>query len=102
MSTEDRQTLLWDFLREFFNYEHYRVAIENARARVAEDPSYRARWQEIRETVTTRSLPPSEPLRLVNEGANQVLDENTDDEAYAWLDKMVANVERTDGEVDEY
>ena len=49
-----------------------------------------------------RAFSPGQPLHLVQHGANQALDENTDDEAYVWLDKMVANVERTDGVIDEY
>jgi len=39
---------------------------------------------------------------LVNEGANQVLDENSDDEAYIWLTKTVSNIERADGKIESY
>ncbi len=34
-----------------------------------------------------------QPLSLVHLAANQVLDQNFDQEAYVWLDKMVKNVE---------
>jgi hypothetical protein len=41
-------------------------------------------------------------LTLVNDEANQVINENSDEEAYVWLDKMVANIQRSDGIVEEY
>jgi hypothetical protein len=41
-------------------------------------------------------------LNLLHNAANQVLDENCDREAYDWFKKMITNVERTDGVIDEY
>jgi hypothetical protein len=34
-----------------------------------------------------------QPSSLVYLAANQVLDQNSDQEAYVWLDKMVKNIE---------
>jgi hypothetical protein len=31
-----------------------------------------------------------------------VIDENSDEEAYVWLDLMIRNVEHTNGEVEDY
>ncbi|MBD2501666.1 hypothetical protein [Anabaena azotica] len=94
--------LIWDFLREFFNYEHYAIAIEKARYAIASNKVYKENWLRIVQVIQNRELLPRQPLTLVHEGANQVLDENSDDEAYIWLAKMVHNVERTDGKIEEY
>lgn len=40
-------------------------------------------------------------LEIVGQ-SNAGVDENTDEEAYRWLEKMIWNVERTDGRIDEY
>jgi hypothetical protein len=93
---------LWLFLREFFNYEHYTHAIQKIRQAVANDPTYKMRWLRIADLIRKRSLLPGQPLTLLHEGANQVLYENSDEEAYNWLDKMVRNVEREDGEIESY
>jgi hypothetical protein len=98
MSTEPD---LRSFLTVYFPYEEYAAAIATARAAVARG-DYGAHWDQIAASVRNRALAPGEPLRLVHQAANQVLDDNTDDEAYVWLDKMVENVERTDGVIDEY
>jgi hypothetical protein len=47
-------------------------------------------------------LESGEALMAVHEGANRVLDENTDEESYKWLDLMVKNVEREDGHIEAY
>jgi len=91
---------VWSFLREFFNYAWYDEGVERARAARAEE-SGAERWQRVRQAIAQRELPPGEPLRLVNEGANQVLDANTDEEAYKWLDLMLENVE-SDGQIRPY
>lgn len=94
--------LIWKFFREFFNYEFYSVAVVNARAKIAGSSTYQENWQIIQEVIQNRELFPGEPLRLVNIGANQVLDDNSDEEAYAWLDKAIANIQRSDDTINEY
>ena len=94
--------MIWQFLREFFNYEHYPIAIEKIQSAKATDPIYGKKWEQIRFIIQNRKLPPGEPLNLVHHAANQVLDENSDQEAYYWLKQMIDNIERTDGEIDEY
>ncbi|MBE9101581.1 hypothetical protein [Vacuolonema iberomarrocanum] len=94
--------LIWNFLCKFFNYEFYSVAVINARAKITSSSTYQENWQTIQEVVQNRKLLPGEPLRLVNVGANQVLDDNSDEEAYAWLDKAIANIQRSDDTIDEY
>ena len=94
--------MIWQFLREFFNYEHYHIAIEKIQKAKVTDSTYGKKWEQIRFIIQNRKLPPGEPLHLVNHAANQVLDENSDEEAYYWLKKMMDDVEQTDGKIDEY
>jgi hypothetical protein len=94
--------LIQNFLGEFFNHEHYVIAIERARKAISTKTEYQENWVKIVSTIQNRNLLSGQPLSLVHEAANQMLDENTDDEAYTWLDKMIHNLERTDGKIDEY
>ena len=59
-------------------------------------------WPQIVEAIANRTFEPDEPLDLLIDGANLPLDDDTDDEAYVWFDKMVNNLTRTDGIIDEY
>ncbi len=90
------------FLREFFNYENYSNAIQKARAAIVSENEYQEKWQKISIAIKERNFQPREPLSLVNQAANQVLDENSDNEAYVWLDKLVYNLEMQDVKIDEY
>lgn len=90
------------FLSQFFNQQQYSAAIVSARERVASDATYREAWRGVRALIRERGLPTGQPLALVNHAANQMLDENTDAEAYRWLDLMVDNVDRADAGLTEY
>lgn len=92
----------WDFLREFFNYNHYQTSIERIRRKLSTQSRYWSTWLLVKQLVEDEALLPGQPLKLVQEGANRVLDENSDAEAYVWLKKMVRNVERADGKLEEY
>jgi hypothetical protein len=59
-------------------------------------------WHQVKEIVDKRLLDSGVALELVNHVANQVLDENSDEEAYAWMSKMVENVDREDGIIEPY
>jgi hypothetical protein len=74
------------FLSRFFNYEGYEEGIKNARNAISRNPTTSENW----------------PLSLVHDGANQVLNENSDAEAYIWLEKMIKNVEREDEIIEKY
>lgn len=88
-------------LSQFFNHEFYSTAIERLRAALASGEIGPERWEAITRLVRGRRLDEGDALTLVNHAANQAIDENTDEEAYAWLDLMISNVERS-GEVVEY
>ena len=97
---------VYDTLRKllgfYFRDEFYTTGIKAARTAIAENVEYRDAWPQIVEAITNRTLEPGEPLDLLIDGANLPLDDDTEDEAYLWLDKMVANLTRTDGIIDEY
>ncbi|MGB0389733.1 MAG: hypothetical protein ACPGWR_33350, partial [Ardenticatenaceae bacterium] len=59
-------------------------------------------WNEVVSIIQSRTLPAGEPLKLVHNEANQCTYENTDEEAYNWLDLMIANVTRVDGQIAPY
>ncbi len=93
---------LQTFLTRFFHTQFYSTAIEKARARIASDAAQLDQWTRIKILIESRAMPAGAPLKLVHHYANQMIDDNTDDEAYAWLDLMVRNIDRTDGLIDEY
>jgi hypothetical protein len=94
--------LIAHFLTVFFSYEFYITAIEEVRNDMATHSYWREKWPRIVKIIRTRKLLPGQPLALVNHKANQVIDENSDEEAYVWLDLMIRNVEHTNGEVEDY
>ncbi|WNZ26905.1 hypothetical protein HJG54_34220 [Leptolyngbya sp. NK1-12] len=100
--SESNYKLIQKFVSIFFNNEFYVDAIKNARNSIANHAKSQADWLKISSIIQNRQLEPGQPLNLVNNDANQVIDENSDEEAYVWLDKMVYNVERTDGKIEEY
>ena len=97
---------VYDTLRKllgfYFRDEFYTTGIEAARTAITENAQYRDKWPEIVDAITNRAFEPEEPLDLLIDSANLPLDDDTDEEAYVWLDKMVATLNRTDGVIDEY
>ncbi len=86
----------------YFNYEAYEIGISDLRKAISGNKALVLIWNEAVEVVKLRSLPTHQPLYLVNVEANQVIWDNTDEEAYRWLDLMIENVERGDGKVAPY
>ncbi|PSB19174.1 hypothetical protein C7B65_12935 [Phormidesmis priestleyi ULC007] len=89
-------------LSRFFNYENYEEGIKNARNAIFKNPTTSEDWKRIVTEIRTHNLEAGQPLSLVHDGANQVLNENSDAEAYVWLEKMIKNVEREDEVVEKY
>lgn len=87
------------FLVGYFADNWYARAIRDIRKNTSINPED---WPLIVEIIRNRDLLPGQLLSLVNNAANQLLYENSDEEAYFWLDLMVHNVERTDDEIEEY
>lgn len=94
--------LIWQFLKQYFFNEYYKVAIDNIIKDNKIDPLCKKKWNTIVEIIKKKAFSKGEPLLLVCNGANQVLDENSDQEAYYWLEKMIDNVENRSPIIDEY
>ena len=99
MSHSQNFKVLKDILIAHFWSEFYDVGIRKIREYKSRHPQ---KWNEIKQIILDRLLNNGEALSVVHDGANQVLDENTEEEAYKWLDLFVENVDRDDGIVKEY
>ena len=94
--------VIYNFLCEFFRDEFYKIAIKNAKNKIDVNPQYQLNWQQVKDIIHNQNLSNGEPLSLVHSGANKVLDENSDKEAYIWLERIIANIDRNDENIDEY
>ena len=86
--------ILKSLLASNFQYSFYNDAILNVRSEIKEIQYYRENWGNVIRLIIYRKLTIGEPLNLIQETANLVLYENTDEEAYRWLDLFVINVLR--------
>ncbi|MFL5762444.1 MAG: hypothetical protein ACJ77K_00795 [Bacteroidia bacterium] len=79
----------------FFDESNYKRAIEKLKLQLSPASEYQKAkqlWPDFKELVVARKID-GWVLKLVHNGANRVLDENTSDEAYIWLDLVIKNVE---------
>lgn len=98
----EEPTRISSFLKTYFHSEFYEEAIRSIKADLAHSPTFAAEWVRMTEIIQNRGLASGEALYLVHNAANQVLDENSEEEAYVWLDKMVENINRDDGVIEPY
>lgn len=94
-----------EFLESFlgiFNSEHYTTAIKNIRQSINSNPRRMEEWAKVSKLISLRGLPSGKPLALVHHISNQVLDDNTDEEAWRWLELMVVNVEQLNDKITSY
>jgi hypothetical protein len=80
----------------YFDHEFYRNGIKDIR-RDLSHYKFHESWVLVIDAIRQRRFAVGEPLHLIHQYANQSLDENTDEEAYKWLNIMIENIERTDG-----
>lgn len=98
MYTEHLKSLL----AKCFKYNRYAEAVAMARNCVSEDAYYRDNWEGIKQIIKSRSIGPASAYDFFTASANLVLDENSDEKVYRWLDLMVENLEDPSGEVTAY
>lgn len=84
--------ILKSILASNFHYCFYDEAIINIRKEVNEISQYKNNWNDVIKFVLYRKFSIGEPLKLIQDTANLVLYENSDDEAYRWLDLFLINV----------
>ena len=85
--------ILKSILGGYFKHYQYADAVLRFQLKLKETPYYSDSWESVKLLIHNRKLGDGEPLELMNVDANLSLDENTDQEAYKWLDLMIINVE---------
>lgn len=80
---------LKSILSEFFRDKYYSQGVKELRNSLHSKSSYSEYWEQIARSILDKKL--ETPLDLVHNSANQVLDENSDEEAYKWLNFMLVN-----------
>ena len=88
--------ILKSVLASNFQYEFYENAIKNVKEEISINTYYKENWNDVIKYIIYRKLDEGESLKLINETANLVLYENSDEEAYRWLDLFLINVAKAD------
>ncbi len=85
------ESKLKSILGEFFRDRFYSDGIKKLRKSLSENKNYRDSWEDIIWLILNKELDKGMPLYLLHNTANLPLDENTDEEAYKWLNLMLIN-----------
>ncbi len=83
--------VLKSVLGGFFRDNFYKDAVIKLRKAIREKEYYRDHWEGVVRLIINKELDEGEPLYLMDNSANLPLDENTDEEAYKWLNLMLIN-----------
>jgi hypothetical protein len=75
-----------------FQYYPYDEAILHTRDQIKNNDFYKSKLSDLIRMVLYRKLLKGEALSLVHNSANLVIFENTDEEAYRWLDLFLVNI----------
>ncbi|MBN1877035.1 MAG: HEAT repeat domain-containing protein [Anaerolineae bacterium] len=86
----------------YFYDDFYGVGVRSLRSTIAKNGPTARGWEAAAAAIRDRAFLPGQPLELVHNKANRPLEEDTDEEAYRWLDLLIQNVERTGGEIQGY
>ena len=84
--------ILKSILASNFHYSFYEDAIKNIRTEINATSNYKENWNDVIKFILYRKFAKGEALKLVQDTANLVLYDNTDEEAYRWLDLFLINV----------
>jgi hypothetical protein len=88
---ETKINVLKSVLGEFFRDYQYCEGIINLRKSLKQKNVYSENWEIIIRMILNRNLVEGIPLKLIQDSANLLLDENSDVEAYKWLNLMLIN-----------
>ena len=94
----DPKEALKSILGGFFKYNFYKKGIIDLREALENTPYYKNSWDEVTIIILTKNLFEGEALSFMNNSANIPLFENTDEEAYNWLNLMLVNASRPIGQ----
>lgn len=91
-----------DYLKSMlhcFIDEFYSEGVKNVRKDLNQNQSYKDNWSEIVRIVLNKELKDGQALDLIHNTANLPLYENSDEEAYKWLNLMLINVSGSDDDI---
>ncbi|MEY8780029.1 hypothetical protein AB9K32_06350 [Allomuricauda sp. XS_ASV26] len=91
--------ILKSLLASNFQYSFYKDAILNIRNERKEIAYYKDNWSTIVRIVLNKELKDGQALDLIHNTANLPLYENSDEEAYKWLNLMLINASGSDDDV---
>jgi hypothetical protein len=94
--------ILKSILASNFQYNFYNEAIINIRKEIIELPYYKDNWNDVMMFILFRKFPDGDSLKLIHDNANLVLFDNTEEEAYRWLDLFLVNVVNGDKDIIPY
>lgn len=83
--------LLKGVLGQFFRDEFYVEGVKNLRKSLRNEPTYSSSWTAITSIILSKELDDGQALYLLDNSANYPLYENSDEEAYKWLNLMLIN-----------
>ncbi|SHE54947.1 hypothetical protein [Pedobacter caeni] len=83
-------------LAEHFKYYKYRDAIAEIKALKASGKLSEETWNNIKNLINNRDLPKGQALNLIAFDSNLPLDEDTEQEAYKWLDLFINNIDQNE------
>lgn len=90
MESKDKEVLK-SVLSGFFRDNFYKDGVIKLRQAIKEREYYRDNWESVVRLIVNKNLDEGEPLYLMDNSANLPLDENSDTEAYKWLNLMLIN-----------
>ena len=82
---------LENILAEHFRDRFYSEGVRSLRNAIQNSENLESEWESIVRLIINKKMNPGEPLYLIHNSANLPLDENTDEEAYKWLNLMLIN-----------
>jgi hypothetical protein len=98
----NEKEVLAGILAEYFKPYKYSDAINKIRGVYQlEDSLLKKNWQKIKHLIEQEQFNENEPLHFILNHANLPLDENSDREAYKWLNLLIKNIE-SDNVINEY
>jgi ACT domain-containing protein len=86
------QKVLKTLLHRCFGYYKYKESIIMFKTLLHNNPAYLEVWDDIQQLISERKMKVGEALNIIHNEANLPLDENSDEEAYKWLDLLITNV----------
>lgn len=90
--------ILKTLVAEFFKEEWYHIGISNLRDAIKKESYYRDNWENLIRLIMMKQIPYGEAMNILFDDGHQILHQNTEEEAYRWLELMIINVSRSENE----